>query len=460
MHALLPLGLLLALASAAVAQPDLLVPTPNPRSAPGPRVETANGVVEGFTSGLGVHTFRGIPYAAPPVGDLRWKPPQPGADWEGVRAADRFGPRCMQKRIYGDMVFRSDGMSEDCLYLNVWTPDTTPAEPLPVLVYFYGGGFLAGDGSEPRYDGERMAAHGIVAVTMNYRLNVFGFLAHPALTAESPHGASGNYGLLDQAAALRWVEANVAAFGGDPERVTIAGESAGSISVSAHMVSPLSKNLIAGAIGESGSLLGTLPPVPLAEAEEHGERFAQAAEAPTLEALRALPAEAVLDLAMQPETGRFAMTMDGYVFSEPPRETYTTGEQAPVPLLLGWNSEEANYRSLLGPLDPTPEHYAAQVRERFGDRADAVLALYPAATAEEVVQAATDLAGDLFIGYGTWKWFDLHRQTSGAPVYRYFYVHPRPPMRVEAADEGAPVPPAAGAVHSAEIEYALGTLAT
>ena len=423
-------------------------------------VQTAQGRVEGVADSSGVRVFKGIPYAAAPVRDLRWKPPQPAPSWTDVRPADRFGPQCMQRRIFDDMVFRSEGTSEDCLYLNVWTPALSPEEPLPVLVYFYGGGFVAGDGSEPRYDGASMAREGIVVVTLNYRLGVFGFFAHPELSAESPHGASGNYGLLDQAAALRWVQENVAAFGGDPARITIAGESAGSLSVSAQMASPLAKDLIAGAIGESGSVFGTLPPVPLAEAEERGAAFADSIGAASLAALRALPATRLLDLASRPGTPRFALTVDGHFFAEPPMETFAAGEQADVPLLLGWNSEEMSYRALLGEREPTPENYADAVRERYGDDADELLQRYPASTREEVVQAATDLAGDRFIGYSTWKWFDLHRQTSEAPVYRYFYTHPRPPMRPEVTG-GAPQadrPPPTGAVHSAEIEYALGNL--
>ncbi len=232
------------------------------------RVKTANGVVEGtVASPSGVRMFKGIPFAEPPQGDLRWKPPVPVKNWTGVRAANQFGPRCMQLPIFGDMNFRSNGMSEDCLYLNVWTPAKSAKAKLPVMVYFFGGGFVAGDASEPRYDGESMATKGIVAVTVNYRLGVFGFLAHPELTRESPHHASGNYGLLDQSAALVGVKRNIAAFGGDPNRVTIAGESAGSFSVSAQMGSPLSKDLIAGAIGESGSLLGLQPTATLAHAE-------------------------------------------------------------------------------------------------------------------------------------------------------------------------------------------------
>src|SRR5262252_7695907 len=246
------------------------------------RVKIANGMLEGVSDkGSGVRSFKGIPFGEPPVGDFRWKPPQPVKNWQGVRKADKFGPRCMQRPIFGDMGFRSNGMTEDCLYLNVWTPAKSPRERLPVLVYFYGGGFVAGDGSEARYQGESMARKGIVALTVNYRLGVFGFLAHPELTRESPHHASGNYGLLDQNAALRWVQQNIGAFGGDPKRVTIAGESAGSTSVSAQMASPLSKDLIAGAIGESGSVIGALSAVPLADSEQSGVKFAASVGATT-----------------------------------------------------------------------------------------------------------------------------------------------------------------------------------
>ena len=281
------------------------------------RVKTANGVVEGAAEksasdkGTAVRTFKGIPFAAPPVGDLRWQAPQPVKDWDGVRKADQFGPRCMQRPIFGDMGFRSNGMSEDCLYLNVWTPAKSARERLPVLVYFYGGGFVAGDGSEARYQGESMARKGIVALTVNYRLGVFGFLAHPELTKESPHHASGNYGLLDQNAALRWVQQNIAAFGGDPKRVTIAGESAGSTSVSAQMASPLSKDLIAGAIGESGSIISTLSAVPLAEGEQSGIKFAASVGGNSLAELRAMPAEKLLEATGRPGTPFPSPTVDG-----------------------------------------------------------------------------------------------------------------------------------------------------
>jgi para-nitrobenzyl esterase len=367
-------------------------------------------------------------------------------------------------------------MSEDCLYLNVWTPAKSDKEKLPVLVYFYGGGFIAGDGSEARYDGESMARKGIVTLTVNYRLGPFGFMAHPELTKESPHHASGNYGYLDQSAALRWVQQNIAAFGGDPKRVTIAGESAGSISVSAQMASPLSKNLMAGAIGESGSLLGTLPPVTLTEAEQSGVKFAEQLGAKSLAELRAMPAEQVLEATAKPGTPRFSSAVDGYFFPKAPAQIFAAGEQAQVPLLVGWNSEEMNYRAVLGKEAPTVENYTNAVKKLYGDRAEDVLKSYAASSDDQVQQVATDLAGDRFIGYSTWKWADIHSKTGGGkPVYRYFYARPRPAMTAQMGD-AAPglaggvvrggdanamkVPPASGAVHSAEIEYAMGNLST
>jgi para-nitrobenzyl esterase len=409
-----------------------------------PRVTIANGMLEGMDAS-GVYVFKGVPYAAPPIGAFRWREPQPVKNWEGVRKADQFGPRAMQRGLFGDMVFRSNGMSEDCLYLNIWTPAKKGNKAhLPVLVYFFGGGFMGGDGSEPRYDGESMARNGIVTVTVNYRLNVFGFFAHPELTKESPHHASGNYGLLDQSAALQWVQHNIAAFGGDPRRVTIAGESAGSISVSAQMASPLSKHSIAGAIGESGSLLGTLSPVSLADAEQSGLKFADIAGAGSLAALRDLPAGKLLEAAAGHEWELFRIAVDGYFFPKSPLEIYNAGEQAKVPLLAGWNSEEMNYRALMGKDTVTKENFTKAVQKLYGDKATEVLNVYQATTSDEVTQAATDLASDRFIGFSTWKWTDLH-STTAQPVYRYLYSRPRPGAK-------------GGAVHSAEIEYAMGNL--
>jgi len=298
-----------------------------------PKVKTANGVIEGI-SDSGVKIFKGVPFAAPPVDQLRWKEPQPVISWTGVRMADKFGPRPMQSPVFSDMNFQSEKVSEDCLYLNVWTPAVTGNEKLPVLVYFYGGGLIAGSGCELRYAGETLARKGIVAITVNYRLGIFGFFSHPDLTKESPNHASGNYGFLDQAAALRWIKTNIAAFGGDPNRVTIAGESAGSISVSGLMCSPLTKNLIAGAIGSSGSLMGALSPIPLALAEKNGEKVAKDLNAETIAALRAIPAEKLLEVK-----GRFSTVIDGYFLPKAPVEIYTNGDQAKIPTLIGWNSQ-------------------------------------------------------------------------------------------------------------------------
>jgi para-nitrobenzyl esterase len=441
------------------------------------RVKTANGTVESTVPPKdGIRSFKGIPFAQPPVGDLRWREPQPVKNWPGVRNADKFGPTCMQRLSpNADYWFRGDGMSEDCLYLNVWTPAKSKREKLPVLVYIFGGGFQNGDGSEPRYDGESMARKGIVAVSLNYRTNIFGFFVHPELTRESPHHASGNYGLLDQVAALQWVQKNIAAFGGDPKRVTIAGESAGSISVSALMASPLSRNLIAGAICESGAAIASLPPRPLAEAEQNGVKFAAAAGADSLAALRAMTPQQLQDAAAKAQGVRFSTAMDGYFLSKTLTEIGLAGEQAKVPLLAGSNTEEQGARAVLAGGDPTPETLAAAITKLYGDKAEAVLKAYAATTTDEVFEAATHLASARFISYGTWKWTELHMQTSGKPVYRYLYARVRPaylgmpgkppaapaPGRGgdAAAGRGAQQPQAPrGAAHSAEIQYAMGNL--
>lgn len=423
---------------------------------PADRVKTVNGLIETTTpANSGVRSFKGIPFAQPPVGDLRWKAPQPVKNWRGVRSADQFSARCMQRTSpNADFWFlRSNGMSEDCLYLNVWTPAKSDKARLPVLVYIFGGGFQNGDGSEPRYDGGAMARKGIVAVTVNYRTNIFGFFSHPELTKESPHHASGNYGLLDQVAALQWVRRNIAAFGGDPKRVTIAGESAGSLSVSALMASPLSRDLVAGAIGESGALISTLPPRPLAESEQDGVSFASAAGAASLAELRAMSAEQIHDILAKGPGLRFRPNLDGYFMPKPLTEIFEAGEQSKVPLLAGSNSEEQGPRSVLGTSEPTPEAFQNAVKKLYGERAEALLKVYAPATPEGVLEAATDLASARFTAHSTWKWTELQMQTGGKPVYRYFYAHPRPKF------SGKPQAPVArGAVHAAEIQYAMGNL--
>jgi para-nitrobenzyl esterase len=438
------------------------------------QITTTNGIIEGeFDIKTNIQSFKGIPFAQPPVGNLRWKAPQALTNWTGVKQTKKFGPRAIQSNVFGDMGFRSDGTSEDCLYLNVWSPAKSANEKLPVLVYFYGGGFAAGDGSENRYDGENMAKKGIVTLTVNYRLGIWGFFSHPELTTESPNHASGNYGLLDQNAALKWVQANIAKFGGDPKRVTIAGESAGSIAVSAQMASPLSKGIIAGAIGESGgSIFPTLSPVPLAEAEKTGLEFAEKIGAPSLKDLRAMSTFELYQKSAGTSLGVFKTTIDGYFLPKSLPEIFEAKQQAMVPLLLGWNSEEMTYRALTMGKDIDNKSYIQKVKELYGNKADEVLKLYPAGTPEVTEQSATDLAGDRFIAYSTWKWFDLHRKNSTQPVYRYYYTRPRPEMRdneLEAGLAGGVIkkdknipkaPKPKGAVHSAEIEYAMGNLAT
>uniref|UniRef100_UPI0035CC9C4E carboxylesterase/lipase family protein n=1 Tax=uncultured Sphingomonas sp. TaxID=158754 RepID=UPI0035CC9C4E len=419
---------------------------------------TDDGRVEGVvdTGGSAIGIFRGIPFAAPPLAALRWREPQPVAPWSGVRAATAFAPRCMQQPLFSDMMFRSPGTSEDCLYLNVWTPaklDRTSRRKAPVLLYVYGGGFMAGDSSEKRYDGAALARRGIVVVTVNYRLGVFGFFSHPELTASSPHRASGNYGLLDQVAALGWVKRNIAAFGGDPDHVTIGGESAGSMAVSALMASPLSRGAIAGAIGESGAMMQKLSPPPLAELEQKGAAFAQKIGAPTLAALRALPAETLLEAQGNNHDMPFAAVIDGYFLTEAPAATFASGKAAHVPLLVGSNSQEAPGSAVFGPGAPTLANYRLGLARTLGDKADAIFALYPAKTDADVLPAATAVASDDFLALPTWKWFDLHRRT-GAPTYYYAYTRVRP--RALADTSANPLP--WGAVHSAEIEYALGNL--
>ena len=444
-----------------------------------PQVKVAQGTLEGIVLPSGIVTYLGVPFAQPPVGNLRWKAPQPPKNWSGVRKADTFGNNAMQKPVFGDMNFRAPAMSEDCLYLNVWTPAKKTTEKLPVLVYFYGGGFVAGDGSENRYDGESLAEKGIVTVTLNYRLGIFGFFSHPELTAESANHASGNYGLLDQNAALLWVKQNIAAFGGDPDKITIAGESAGSISVCAQMASPLSKNLIAGAIGQSGGMINpTLAPVPMADHEKHGVEFGAKVKAGSLAALRVIPAEQLLEEASKWGAFNTKAVIDGYFLPKSPSEIFAAGEQAKVPLLAGWTSAEMPYQAFMQGQYPNPENYATKVKAMYGDKADEVLALYPGTTEQEVVTSATALASDNFIVYSTWKWLELQRQTSGQPVYAYIFSKARPAMKSEMGNaktglaggiikgddtkkEVAKMPDAlTGAAHASDIEYLLGNLSS
>lgn len=412
------------------------------------QTEVANGTLEGnYSTRTGVQHYLGIPFAAPPVDELRWQPPQPAADWEGVRMAKEFGPRPVQRYIYDDMRFRSPAVSEDCLYLNVWTPAKEGQTGLPVLVYFYGGGFSAGSGDERRYDGERLAQEGVVVVTPNYRLNVFGFLSHPELTAESSYGGSGNYGLMDQAAALQWVRENIAAFGGDPDRITIAGESAGSMSVSLQMVSPLSRDLLAGAVGQSGGAVNPQRPVPpLAEGEAWGKQFLESAGFASIAELRQAATREIYEAYNDHGQGGPPIVVDGRFITETPATTFRNRRQAQIPLMVGWTSTERPW----GNFPQTADAYRKMVAEQYPDHAEAILKYYPASTP---TRSAIELASDTWIVLGTWNWADLQKRYSEQPVYRYRFDQIRPPLVGETREQEPP-----GAAHATDIEYFLDNL--
>ncbi len=461
------------------------------------QVKTVEGILEGKDLS-GIHVFKGVPFAAPPVGNLRWKAPQPAAHWEGVRMAKEYGPNPMQENLFGDMNFGTKKNSEDCLYLNIWTPAKTMKEKLPVLIYFNGGGLMAGSGSEPRYAGDAMARKGIISITANYREGIFGFFAHPQLSKETSYKGSGNYGFMDQVAAIQWVKNNIEAFGGDPDRITIVGESAGSMSVSALMASPLCQGLFAQAMGSSGSVMGFKKIATLKEAEKNGVELAQqiakglaqqgdknASDKTSsdkkatkkiaklgIKDLRALPAEELMKLASVKSVPTY--NIDGYFLTEQPVETFAKGNQTKVPLLIGGNNQEMTPWAVLMGKQPTVENLKAGAKATFGEaNIDELFRLYGINSDKDVLeQPGINLASDLFLDYSTWKWGNMHKLTSGQPVYRYRYCHPRPAMAIKGkvaglaggvqdAKDGQPVMPQdKGAVHSADIEYAMGTLPT
>jgi para-nitrobenzyl esterase len=409
-------------------------------------VKTKTGKVMGKADGT-VRAFLGIPFAQPPVGTLRWKPPVPAAKWKDVKQATDFGSHCMQLQVYKDILFRDPGPSEDCLTLNVWTPAANAKAKLPVMVWIYGGGFVVGGTSEPRQDGANLAKNGVIVVSMNYRLGVFGFFAHPDLTAESPNKASGNYGLLDQLAAIQWVHDNIAAFGGDPEKVTIFGESAGSFAVSSQMASPLAKGLFLRAIGESGGAFssGSLPYKPLAEAEAQGADFGKTVlSATTAEQLRAIPAQQLLE-AKPPAGVRFAPDIDGYFLPESVQAIFAAKKQNDVALLAGWNHDEG------GVLEKTTvDSFKAEADKQFGAKAPEFLTLFPASTDAEAIRSASDLAAARFIAFSTWKWLEAAVTDGTKPVYRFRFdlVTPEDPFH----------PGGIASYHSSEIVYVFGDL--
>ena len=411
-------------------------------AAPAP-VKVEGGLVQGVADN-NLTVYKGIPFAAPPVGDLRWRAPQPVPAWEGVRKGEQFAPACMQS-MGGPP---PSGLSEDCLYLNIWTPAKSPKERVPVFVWIYGGGFNGGATSIPDYSGEKLAKRGVVLVSIAYRVGIFGFYAHPELSAESPHHVSGNYGLLDMIAALQWIKRNIAAFGGDPGRVTIFGESAGGIAVSMLCASPLAKGLFHGAISESGGSFGPFSrePVPgenmrvLADAEASGAELAKTMNAPSLREMRALSAEKVLDVARR-QRGMSWPIVDGWVIPDDQYRLYEKGQFNDTAILVGYNSDEG--ASFSPP--HTPEEYMSNVRKRYGPFADRLLKAYPTAT-DSVPKTARDLARDSAFGWHTWVWARLQSERGkGKAYYYYFDQHPEYPAGSPRAGSGSP--------HGAEIRY-------
>ena len=442
-------------------------------------VKTSYGILEGLDIS-GIKTFKGVPFAAPPTGDNRWREPQPLQPWQGIRECHDYAPDPMQEPIFGDMNFGADSISEDCLYLNIWTPAITMNEKLPVLIYFNGGGLMAGSGSEPRYAGMSMARRGMICVTANYREGIFGFFAHPELSKETAYKGSGNYGFLDQQAAIRWVHENISLFGGDPERITIAGESAGSMSVSALMASPLSRGLFAQAIGSSGSVIADKRVKSLAEAEKAGVDMMRRMGYKNVKEMRKVPAEVLMKQANVRNVPVY--NIDNHFLTEQPFATYAAGRQMRVPLLVGGNSLEMSPAAYFGYItmsgrEITMEDIAKTASGMFGDNTYEMLSLYGITAPDDIYkQPGIDLCGDLFLAYSTWRWGNIHNATSGQPVYRYLYSRERPKMMIEGKVAGLAggvkdkteaeevvenkIPEIHGAVHSADIEYAMGNLPT
>jgi para-nitrobenzyl esterase len=404
-------------------------------------IRVENGLVTGTPgASADVRVFKGLPFAAPPVGNLRWRPPQPPANWSGVRAADTFSANCMQRQAGGGAFPPYGGdrsateMSEDCLYLNIYTTAAAATDRRPVMVWIHGGAYTSGAGA--LYEGEELARKGVVVVTINYRLGVFGFLAHPELTKESPNHSSGDYAFLDQIAALRWVQKNIAAFGGDPTRVTIFGESAGSWSVNNLVATPLAKGLLQRAIGESGGQFAITRT--LTEAEQAGARFAEANGAASLAALRAMPA-AALNGASGFQT---SANVDGWVFPHDVMTIFKNGQQNDVPVIIGSNADEG---SIFTPESVTGASFRQQTERQYGADTEAVLKLYPFTSDHEARAAQAAAMRDRTFGWEMRTWARLQTQTGRSKVYLYYLSHV-PPM-----------PNAAwiGAQHGAEIPYAF-----
>jgi para-nitrobenzyl esterase len=410
-------------------------------------VVTAAGALLGIRES-GLNVYKGVPFAAPPVGDLRWRPPVQAAAWNGTRRADAFAPACMQRGVSmpGET---PPPVSEDCLYLNIWTPASSAHARLPVIVWIYGGGYRNGSASMPLYWGDRLAHKGVIVVTAAYRLGPLGFLAHPELTRESPHRSSGDYGLMDQIAALQWIQRNIAAFGGDPRNVTIAGQSSGAISVSILMASPLAKALFQRAIGQSGGLFEPIQMAPaylLANAERDGEKYAASLGVVSLQQLRQLPAATLLG----GNAGDVSHpVIESWVLPVTPYETFASGQQSDVPLLVGSNADEA--RSLVDVAQVTAATFQGDLKHSWGELPAPIVAAYPYATDAGARRARLDLERDLRFGWDMWAWARLQAGGGKSSVY-YYSFRQEPPFPAGSVYDGW------GASHFAELWYVFDHL--
>lgn len=409
------------------------------------------GIVQGTVED-GIAVFRGIPFAAPPVGDLRWKAPRPVESWDGVLTTDKFAPASIQPAV----AWRGDEQtSEDCLYLNVWTPAKSAKEKLPVMVWIYGGGFAFGGTAGAVTWGDQIAKHGVILVSIAYRVGALGFMAHPELTAESENNVSGNYGLLDQIAGLKWVQENISAFGGDRTRVTIFGESAGAISVSMLCASPLARGLFAGAISQSGGSFGPVGESresgefmqSLAGAEQTGVEFAKRMGAGSIAELRNISPDKWLS-DPQSQMGGFWPVADGYVITDDQYKLYEAGNYNDVNVMIGTNSDEGSL--FMGPMKP--EEYTGMMKMRFGPLADRALQIYPGNTEYETHASLTDIFRDMVFAWPSWTWARLQSKTGKSRVYLYYFDQ----FRKEPFFPGGPVPK--GAAHASEIPYVFGHL--
>jgi para-nitrobenzyl esterase len=414
-------------------------------------VRTQNGLVQG-TAADGIAVYKGIPFATPPLGNLRWRAPEATPSWTGVRNADKLAPACIQvPLVNADVGMEAVTTSEDCLYLNVWTPAKSPSDKLAVMVWIYGGGFTIGSTSMSLYDGTNLAKKGVVLVSIAYRVGALGFMAHPQLTTEQS-GHSGNYGLLDMIAGLQWVKRNVAAFGGDPNKVTIFGESAGGIAVSMLAASPLAKGLFQGAISESGGNFAPARPADeggenmttLSTAEKNGTAFLGKLGAPSIADARKKSADEVLKNS-PPGLGGWWPIFDSYVLLGDQYKLYEAGRYNDTPVLIGTNSDEG---ALFVPSAKASE-YQSGTRSGYGEYADKILAAYPGKTDAEALRSSRDLFRDTAFAWPTWAWARLQSKTGKGKVYAYYFSHRPPyPNQPQFKDWGA--------AHAGEIAYVFG----